>query len=133
MTYDILSHLSAGSHRAPILIMNLFIIRECVSMGFAVITWILIGQRQKLKYCLGLRKFPGTKNLFELFLNYMIPFEIFKSVEIWVCVHRFLFEFPKYIGIDCRSLYIYWYTLYTLIDSTCVIQPSGSANIWSAF
>ena len=52
---------------------------------------------QKLKYCLGLPKFPGTKNLYEHFLNNMIPFEIFKSVEFCASVLRFLFEFAKYI------------------------------------
>ena len=44
---------------------------------------------------LGLPKFSGTKNLYELFLNDMIPFEIFKSVEICAYVHRFLFEIAK--------------------------------------
>ena len=59
---------------------------------------------KKLKYFLGLPKLPGTKNFYELFLNDMIPFEIFKSVEICVYMHRFLFEFAKYIHRRCPLL-----------------------------
>ena len=37
----------------------------------------------------------------------MIPFEIFKSVEICAYVHRFLFEIAKYLYRYCASLYVY--------------------------
>jgi hypothetical protein len=64
--------------------------------------------KAKNKILLRVAETPGTTKLMELFLNDMIPFENFKSVEICANVHRFLIEFAKYsIHKHSTSLHVY--------------------------
>ena len=61
----------------------------------------------------------------------MIPFEIFKSVEICAYVHRFLFEIAKYICRHCATLYVYVPTDIFLIYDPAAWQIFESAiNKW---
>ena len=52
-------------------------------------------------------------------MNDMIPFEIFKSLEICAYVHRFLFEIAKYIYRECASLY----DVYVLSNDDNLLVP----------
>ena len=56
----------------------------------------------------------------------MIPFEIFKSIEIYVYLHRFLFESAKYTDKQSTSLRVHM--LYTTINTyaSCISVNSST-------
>ena len=58
----------------------------------------------------------------------MIPFEIFKSVEICAHVHRFLFEFSNFIDMYCTSVCIYRYTGHSIHRSTVYVSYDPPAR-----
>ena len=64
----------------------------------------------------------------------MIPFEIFESVEICMYVHRFLFEFAKYIYRHYTLLHAYIPTVLFLIYDPVAQQIFESAlNEWYTY